>query len=217
DSPVEIGRQRCHSEGSAEESSAQVASQPDDDLQRRPSPHVLRGCRPISLVCTISKVSETLLLAGISDHLDYHRLLDMTTSDSDTATQSLHSPSGLRIMSQQPLTENRWPSWCLWKAFDKIRHQGLLLEMKNCGFTARILKTVGIYLQNRSFNTAMNGTGSTAKSMKSDHRVFNAIYADYTAIVATSRHSKIAAEFAQAYLAKIEEFFCIWGLKIGLI
>ncbi|GJQ82612.1 hypothetical protein Trydic_g9493, partial [Trypoxylus dichotomus] len=34
------------------------------------------GCRPISLVCTISKVLETLLLAGISDHLDYHRLLD---------------------------------------------------------------------------------------------------------------------------------------------
>ncbi|GJQ66274.1 hypothetical protein Trydic_g4324 [Trypoxylus dichotomus] len=98
--------------------------------------------------------------------------------------------------------------------------------------TARILKTVRTYLQNKSFYTVVNGTGSFARRMKSgapqgsalspvlftiyirdipkpqDHHVFNAIYADDTAIVATSRHSKIAAELPHAHSAKIEEFFC---------
>ncbi|GJQ76128.1 hypothetical protein Trydic_g1876 [Trypoxylus dichotomus] len=48
-----------------------------------------------------------------------------------------------------------------------------------------------------------------------DHRVFNAIYADDTAIVAIFRHSKHAAELAQIHLVKIEEFVCTWGLKIN--
>ncbi|GJQ85071.1 hypothetical protein Trydic_g3727 [Trypoxylus dichotomus] len=48
-----------------------------------------------------------------------------------------------------------------------------------------------------------------------DHCVFNAIYADNTAVVATSRHSKIMAELAQAHFAKIEQFFCTWDLKIN--
>ncbi|GJQ74522.1 hypothetical protein Trydic_g21389 [Trypoxylus dichotomus] len=49
-----------------------------------------------------------------------------------------------------------------------------------------------------------------------NHRMFNVIYADDTAIVAISRHTKIAAELEQALLAKIEELFCTWGLKINL-
>ncbi|GJQ68388.1 hypothetical protein Trydic_g16978 [Trypoxylus dichotomus] len=36
-----------------------------------------------------------------------------------------------------------------------------------------------------------------------DHRVFNAIYADNTAIVTTSRHSKISLRVAQVYLPKL--------------
>ncbi|GJQ65693.1 hypothetical protein Trydic_g7779 [Trypoxylus dichotomus] len=39
-----------------------------------------------------------------------------------------------------------------------------------------------------------------------DRRVFNAIYANDTAIVATSRHLKIAAKVTQAHLAKIQGF-----------
>ncbi|GJQ75456.1 hypothetical protein Trydic_g17546 [Trypoxylus dichotomus] len=35
-----------------------------------------------------------------------------------------------------------------------------------------------------------------------DRRVCNPVYADYTAIVAISRHPKIAAGLAQPYLAK---------------
>ncbi|GJQ74316.1 hypothetical protein Trydic_g21201 [Trypoxylus dichotomus] len=125
------------------------------------------------------------------------------------------------------------------KAFDKIRHEELLLKMKDCGFPATILKTVKTYLQNMSFYTAVNGIGSSARRMKSGvpqgsalgpvlftiyirdtpkpqgHREFNAIYADDTAIAATSKHSKIAAELAQALSTKMEEFFCTWDPKIN--
>ncbi|GJQ78627.1 hypothetical protein Trydic_g11733 [Trypoxylus dichotomus] len=41
DSPSEIARRGWHPERSTEESSAQVSSQPDDNLQRRTSPRVL--------------------------------------------------------------------------------------------------------------------------------------------------------------------------------
>ncbi|GJQ70152.1 hypothetical protein Trydic_g22615 [Trypoxylus dichotomus] len=99
------------------------------------------------------------------------------------------------------------------KAIDKIRHGILLLKMKDCCFTARILKTVRTYFQDRTFHTIVNGSGSSARRMKSgvlqgsamhpvlftiyirnipkpqDHHVFNVIYVNDTAIVATSRHS----------------------------
>ncbi|GJQ67031.1 hypothetical protein Trydic_g8004 [Trypoxylus dichotomus] len=111
------------------------------------------------------------------------------------------------------------------KEFDKIRHVGLLLKMRDCGFHARILKTVRTYLQIRSCHTAVNDCGSTERRTTSlyfrdiprykDHRVFHAIYADDTAVVITPRRSKIAADLAQAHLAKIKEFFCTWGLKIN--
>ncbi|GJQ76984.1 hypothetical protein Trydic_g15179 [Trypoxylus dichotomus] len=46
-----------------------------------------------------------------------------------------------------------------------------------------------------------------------DHRVFNAIYADDTAI--TCRYAKITPGLTQAHPAKIEEFSCTLGLKIN--
>ncbi|GJQ73831.1 hypothetical protein Trydic_g18769 [Trypoxylus dichotomus] len=124
------------------------------------------------------------------------------------------------------------------KAFDKVRYERLQLKMKDCDFPARLLKTVRTYPQNRRFHTVVNRADSPARRTDSgvpkgyalgpvlftiyirdirkpqDHRVFNAIYTDDTAVVATSRHSKIAAELAQTHLAKIE-FFCTWGLKIN--
>ncbi|GJQ86981.1 hypothetical protein Trydic_g13322, partial [Trypoxylus dichotomus] len=44
------------------------------------------------------------------------------------------------------------------KAFDKIRYEGLLLKMKDCGFPARISKTVRTYLQNMRFHTVINSS-----------------------------------------------------------
>ncbi|GJQ87975.1 hypothetical protein Trydic_g12904 [Trypoxylus dichotomus] len=96
---------------------AQVANQPDDDLQRHariilvPKPkkdhHSPEGYRTISLLCTIDKVFETLLLARINGHLGEHRLLD----DDQLGFRSGHSTT-LQLfwtwtMLQQPLTENR--------------------------------------------------------------------------------------------------------------
>ncbi|GJQ79352.1 hypothetical protein Trydic_g16213 [Trypoxylus dichotomus] len=97
-----------------------------------------------------------------------------------------------------------------------------MLKLKDCGFLARMLKTVKTYLQNRRFHTIVNGSGALCIesgvsqdsvlgsvlfriyirdiSKLQDRRVFNAIYADDTTI---------------AYLAKIEGFFCTWGLKIN--
>ncbi|GJQ85142.1 hypothetical protein Trydic_g9086 [Trypoxylus dichotomus] len=46
------------------------------------------------------------------------------------------------------------------------------------------------------------------------HRRCNTIYADDTAIVATSRYPKILTRLAQAHLAKVEEFPDTWALKI---
>ncbi|GJQ84733.1 hypothetical protein Trydic_g21138 [Trypoxylus dichotomus] len=94
------------------------------------------------------------------------------------------------------------------EAFDKTRHEELLLKIED----ARTQKTIRSYLQNKRFHTAADGSDSFASYMKSgmpqgsllspvlfiiyirgipeleDHRVFNAIYAEDTAIVVTSRH-----------------------------
>ncbi|KAI4460548.1 reverse transcriptase (rna-dependent dna polymerase) [Holotrichia oblita] len=116
-----------------------------------------------------------------------------------------------------------------------IRHEGLLTKMKVAGFQPRILKTIRSYLKDRRFHTVVNGTESSERQMLSgvpqdsalfsiyvadipkptDRRVFNAIYADDTAIVATSKNPEIAAVLAQAQLDRIEGFFSEFGLTIN--
>ncbi|GJQ81686.1 hypothetical protein Trydic_g8562 [Trypoxylus dichotomus] len=61
-SPVEIARWRWYSERSTEESSAQVASQPNDDLQCRTSPR--------DKPCSETHEGPSLLLAKVNDLLD---------------------------------------------------------------------------------------------------------------------------------------------------
>ncbi|GJQ66724.1 hypothetical protein Trydic_g4669 [Trypoxylus dichotomus] len=129
--------------------------------------HSPEGYRPISLLCTISKVLETLLLTRISDNLNEHRLLD----DDHLGFRSGHSTASqlFQITDHVTIAFNRkqiavMVSLDLEMAFDKIRHERLLLKMKGCCFPARILKTVRTYLQNRSFNTVVNDNDSSARS-----------------------------------------------------
>ncbi|GJQ88149.1 hypothetical protein Trydic_g13153 [Trypoxylus dichotomus] len=179
--------------------------------------HSSEGYHLMSLLNTISKVLKTLLLARITDHLDKHHLL---LDDDQLGFRLGHSITSqlFRIIDHATAAFNRKQigvivSLDLQKTFDKICHEGLLLKVKNSGFSARILKAIRSYFQTRRFYTIVNGSGTSARRIESgpeDYRVFNAVYA----IVATSRRSKVAAGLAQPHLAKIE-FFGIWGLDIN--
>ncbi|GJQ70087.1 hypothetical protein Trydic_g22563 [Trypoxylus dichotomus] len=110
-----------------------------------PCSRLIISCRLISLLCTIIKVLETSLLAKISDYLDEHRLLD----DDQFGFRSGHSTTLqlFRITDHVTTAFNRkqtaiMVSLDLEKALYKIRHEGLLLKIKDYGFPNGILKTI---------------------------------------------------------------------------
>ncbi|GJQ75266.1 hypothetical protein Trydic_g9864 [Trypoxylus dichotomus] len=93
----------------------------------------------------ISKILQTLLLAEINNHVD--ELLD----NDQFAFRSAHSITShlFRIMDHATTAFNRIQTIVhldLEKAFDKIRHERLLLKMKDSGFPTRMLKTVRTYI-----------------------------------------------------------------------
>ncbi|GJQ75549.1 hypothetical protein Trydic_g17634 [Trypoxylus dichotomus] len=160
--------------------------------------HSHEGHRPISLLCTISKVFEILLLAGINDHLDEHRLLDKD----QFGFRSGHSNTSqlFRITDHVTTAFNRKQTG--------ISGSGENVRQNPPRRTAAEDEELGLPRRTRDWS-------QRDIPQVQDNRVFNAIYADDTAIVATSRHSKNAAELAQGHLAKIEDFFCAWSFKIN--
>ncbi|GJQ73391.1 hypothetical protein Trydic_g13756 [Trypoxylus dichotomus] len=103
------------------------------------------GYRSISLLTTISNVLETLLLTSINDHLDEHRLEDddqFGFRPGHSITLQLYQITDHVKTSFNRKQTNIMASLDLEKAFDKIRHKGLVFKVKETGFPAKILKTI---------------------------------------------------------------------------
>ena len=148
------------------------------------------------------------------EHIDEHDLLNPDqfgfTAGHSTVQQLVRVADVISSNTQRKYVTGM-VSLDLSKAFDSVWHDAFPLKLLQLKFPTKIIKFISSYLSQRYFYVSSNGQNSSLRPIRAgvpqgsalglvlfilyinnipipqDHRVINSIYADDTAILATSR------------------------------
>ena len=200
------------------------------------------GYRPISLLNTLSKILENLILKRMLEHMDERGILNLdqfgfTAGHSavlqlvrvaDVISSNIHKKYLTGMISLD-----------LSKAFDSVWQEAYPLKLLQLQFPIKIIRIISSYLSQRHFYVSCNGLDSTFRPVRAgvpqgsalgpvlfilyinnipspqDPRVINSIYADDTAILATSKSPQILTDLLQSQTQKIIKYYHSWGLDIN--
>jgi retron-type reverse transcriptase len=125
------------------------------------------------------------------------------------------------------------------KAFDTVRVDDLLFKLTALNFPSYLVKIISSYLNKRTFEAAFLTATSTRRCMRAgvaqgglvtpvlvslyvndmpvpSRHVELALYADDTAIIATSRKSALLITYLQTYLSHLERWLIEWRIAINV-
>ena len=204
-------------------------------------PALLSSYRHISLFDTIGKLFEKILLARILHVVSERGLM----RDDQFGFRPRHSTSLQLARLFQRITRNfgekrfNGPVFLdVAKAFDTVWIDDLLYKLTLLNFPSSIVYTMSSYLRGRSFGAsfqmatssrgmqagvAQGGLISTVlfslnvKDMPSpSHHVDVALYADDTAIIATSRKPTLLVSYLESYVNNIKRWLSEWRIVINV-
>lgn len=198
--------------------------------------------RPISLVSSVGKITEGVVLGRLKRALDEVELIpdfQFGFRPGHSAVQQI-----LRIVEHTTEALNKKQSTGMVlldvsKAFDKVWHEGLLHKMLNAGIPRPLVRLIASYLQDRTFSVKLNGTRSTERRLEAgvpqgsllSPTLFNiyasdlpetrlrytqlAVYADDTAVLASSLLPRVAMTKLQAEVERLEAWFRTWRIEVN--
>lgn len=197
--------------------------------------------RPISLLCTMGKLTERIVLRRLEEELQSNN----TIPDEQYGFRAEHSTEQQVLRLTENVINNinmRHISAAAFfdisKAFDKVWHQGLIVKMNQAGTTLAVTRLINSYLKSRTFQVKI-GSCRSAKTpitagvpqggvlspklyniYSSDiPRVFgNAkifTYADDTAVLAHSRNLNLGRRYLQSATDSILEWMEKWKIKVN--
>lgn len=126
------------------------------------------GYRPISLLPTMSKIAERVLLEHINDHLETNNILPDHQFGFRTAHSAVHQVS--RVVNDTIAAFNNRQHTALMlvdleKAFDRVWFDGLLYKMAKLKFPALIVRLIKSYQTNRRYMVKTNAGVSTERTV----------------------------------------------------
>jgi hypothetical protein len=125
------------------------------------------------------------------------------------------------------------------KAFDTVWVKGLLYKLTILNFPSYLVKTLSSYLHGRTFQSSFNSATSTRRNMRAgvaqgglvspvlfslyvndmpapSRHVELALYADDTALIATSRSPLLLVSYLETYLNRLELWLRDWRIAINV-
>ena len=125
------------------------------------------------------------------------------------------------------------------KAFDTVWIEGLLYKLTILNFSSYIVHFISSYIRRRTFEASFLTFTSSRRGMragvtqgglmspvlfslyvndmpKPSHHVELALYADDTAIIATSRTPVLLVSYVQSYLCHLEQWLTEWRTAINV-
>jgi retron-type reverse transcriptase len=125
--------------------------------------------RPIRLLSTTSKLFEKVILKILQKHIDERGLLNAsqfgfraghsTTLQCMRLTDHVTLNLNNKISTVAVFLDNE-------KAFDTIRHSGLLYKLSKLEFSTSLIKLIGSSLSQRKFRVSVEGEMSTPREMR---------------------------------------------------
>lgn len=204
------------------------------------SPAKPSSYRPISLLNTLSKITEKILLTRLQKHIRKNRLLN----DAQFGFRQKHSTTlqVTRIAKDISLNFNKNNVTALTlldiqKAFDKVWTDGLLYKLIQLKFPATTTKLMHSYLTDRTFYVKQKADSSTPRSIAagvpqgsilgpilfilfindipSHPNTNTALFADDTAIYSHSFSAITAHKKIEIHTQILEKYFDHWKIQIN--
>jgi hypothetical protein len=196
--------------------------------------------RPISLLSSLGKILERVILKRLKKHIVENHLF----LDEQFGFREKHSTSHqlLRVVKniKNGLQNRRSTGMVLLdveKAFDTVWHDGLVHKMFITRFPMRLIKIVRSFLSDRTFHVSVGEAKSDERNIPSgvpqgavlspslycfytfDFPILRgvklALFADDTAIYSTSDDPLVIQRDLQSALTGIAEYFYKWKIKVN--
>jgi hypothetical protein len=204
-------------------------------------PHLLSSYRPISLLNSLSKILEKIILTRIKNHLSAHDIIPPEQYGFQNQKSTTHQL--YRIIN---LIKSQFNNKCsstamilldVEKAFDRVWHSGLIYKMIKFKFPPYIIKFIKDFLKDRKFHVSVKNKMSIIKLMAFGlpqgsvlsptlYNIFTAdipkdlycmlsLFADDTGILCTSPSFKIISTRLENYLEVLKKYYRRWKIKIN--
>ena len=198
--------------------------------------------RPISLLDTVGKLFEKILLARILREVNDRGLIrdeqfGFRPKLSTTLQLARLVERVMRNFDEKRLTGAVFLDVA--KAFDSVWIEGLLYKLILLDFPSYLVKTISSYLTSRTFVASFRNATSSRRFMRAGvaqggvispvlftlyvndiptpcRHVELAQYADDTALVATSGSTKLLAKYLETYLIALERWLREWRIAINV-
>lgn len=196
--------------------------------------------RPISLISSIGKVAEAVILKKIDNFTQHNNIIQneqfgfrhnhSTTMQANRVIERITEGFSNKEMTGAVLLD-------VAKAFDKVYHSGLIFKLLNYDFPIKLILLIKSFLQNRKFRVKLTGTLSSWRNIEAgvpqgsllspilfniymsdlptpDH-VQLAAYADDVMVFATNRSPKLIRNRLNTALEIISNWYQKWKIKIN--
>jgi hypothetical protein len=205
------------------------------------NPSLASSYRPISLLSSLSKILERVLLKRILDHVDTNNIIPDEQHGFKSKKSTTHQL--LRIVNhiKNNFKLNQRSTGMILldveKAFDRVWHSGLLYKLIKFKFPPYIIKMSNSLISNRSFQVMVKGKASIIKLMRfglaqggvtspifyniytadipKHDKCMLALFADDTSILCTSQFLKPIINGLQQYLDILKKYYRRWKISIN--
>ena len=197
--------------------------------------------RPISLLPTLSKIFEKIILNRILEFENTHKILVQEQFGFRKSRSTVQQLARITNIISNNYNINRHTAMMLLdieKAFDTVWHEGLFFKLNKYKIPIYIIKIIISYLKNRKFKTQVNGKFSSMQSIVAGvpqgsilgpilflfyindlpmhPKVRLAFFADDTALLADSWNQNQALKYLQEYVKDLEKYYNTWKIKINV-
>lgn len=201
-----------------------------------------KSYRPISLLSSISKIFEKLILSRLDEHIQRNNIL----MDEQFGFRKGHSTTHQLARVVNKIKRNKEVKYStamtlldVEKAFDNVWHQGLIHKLVRYNFPTYLVKILQDYLTNRNFRVFLQGVYSIQCNIKAGvpqgsilgpvlYSVFTSdipplqegelsLFADDSAIQVRGRITNAITKKMQRCLDSFLEYTNTWKIKINAI
>lgn len=196
--------------------------------------------RPISLLTSLSKILEKLILKRLNSYLQKTQIIPLHQfgfiKHVSTAHQLLRLSEYIHTAYQNK--HHTVVSFLdISQAFDRVWHEGLLYKLRTMGTPTYLVKVIKSFLTDRSFTVSVENHISNPRKILAglpqgsplSPTLFNiytadipttihtqlAQFADDTAIYKSSHSLKIITDRIQHHLNKIDNWSTLWKIKLN--
>ncbi|GFX63094.1 RNA-directed DNA polymerase from mobile element jockey [Trichonephila clavipes] len=197
--------------------------------------------RPISLLSSIGKIYEKIILSRLKEHADNNNIIPSFQHGFRENTATNHQLLRLTNLVVSGFNNHETTGGAFLdveKAFDRVWHDGLLLKLIELNFPPYIIMIINNFLRNRTFQikisstlsrTACASAGCPQGSLLSPllYNIFThdfptaptvhiCLFADDAAIISQACSPDIVRINLQKYLKKLQVWLTKWRIKINV-